>query len=160
MSEREERSGIIVAIGAFKLVKASLLVAAGLGALKLLDRDAAQALEQLLERITVAPGRALLERLAGRIGLLDEKQLKEIAFGTFAYAAVFAVEGVGLLLRRTWAEWLTVIVTGSFIPLEIWHAARHATAASFATIAVNLAIVIYLGARIARRKRGAQSSGG
>src|SRR5438067_13794371 len=50
MKEREERSGVILAIGVFKLVKALLLVAAGLGALKLLHGDAAQIGEQILER--------------------------------------------------------------------------------------------------------------
>ena len=126
MKEREERSGVILAIGVFKLVKALLLVAAGLGALKLLHGDAAQMGEQILEKIPVAPGRQFVERTVGRIGLLDEKQLHGLAFGTFAYAAVFLVEGVGLLMRKTWAEWLTVIVTASFIPLEVkpWYGTR------------------------------------
>jgi uncharacterized membrane protein (DUF2068 family) len=155
MKSREERGGFVLAIGVFKLVKAVLLVAAGLGALKLLHRDASEALEHILEAIPIAPGRAFLERAASRIGLLTEKQLAGIAFGTFVYAAVFLVEGVGLLLRRTWAEWLTVIVTTSFIPLEVWHAVRHATAGSIAGIAVNAAIVVYLVLRILRRRRGA-----
>ena len=60
MKEREERSGVILAIGVFKLVKALLLVAAGLGALKLLHGDAAQIGEQILEKIPVAPGRQFL----------------------------------------------------------------------------------------------------
>jgi uncharacterized membrane protein (DUF2068 family) len=153
MSERNERSGVVVAIGIFKLLKGTLLVAAGLGALHFLHRDASQMAEDLLERVPVAPGRTLIERLVARVAALDEKQLAEIAFGTFTYAAIFAVEGVGLLLGKVWAEWLTIIVTASFIPLEIWHAVHHSTATSFATIAVNVAIVIYLAARLRRRKR-------
>ncbi|TMB26259.1 MAG: DUF2127 domain-containing protein [Deltaproteobacteria bacterium] len=153
MKEREERSGVILAIGVFKLVKALLLVAAGLGALKLLHGDAAQMGEQILEKIPVAPGRQFVERTVGRIGLLDEKQLHGLAFGTFAYAAVFLVEGVGLLMRKTWAEWLTVIVTASFIPLEVVHAVRHASAGSIAGIAVNVAIVVYLVVRRLRHRK-------
>ena len=32
----------------------------------------------------------------------------------------FFDEGVSLLLRKRWAEYFTVIVTASFIPLEIY----------------------------------------
>ena len=156
MKEREERAGLILAIGGFKLVKALFLVAAGLGALKLLHRDASEVLEGMLENIPVAPGRQFLERTAGHLGMLDEKHLAKIAFGTFVYAAVFLVEGVGLLMRRTWAEWLTVIVTTSFIPLEVVHAVRHRTVASVVGIALNVAIVVYLIARILHRRREAR----
>ena len=144
MKEREERSSVIVAIGAFKLVKAILLLAAGLGAVKLIQGDASDLAGRILEAIPVAPGRQFLERAAARLGMMNEKQLGGIAFGTFAYAAVFLVEGVGLLLRRTWAEWLTVIVTASFIPLEVVHAVRHTSVGGVAGIAVNVAIVVYL----------------
>ena len=43
-----------------------------------------------------------------------------LRFVTLTYAAVFAVEGVGLWMRRRWAEWLTTIITASLIPLEVW----------------------------------------
>jgi len=109
--------------------------------------------------VPFAPGRKLLERFAARVGLLSEKQLAELAFGTFFYAAVFAVEGIGLLLRRAWAEWLTVFATASFIPMEIWHALQHGTAGSIAAIALNLAIVAYLVARIMRRRHRAVPGG-
>jgi len=156
MKEREERSSVIVAIGAFKLVKAILLLAAGLGAVKLIQGDASDLAGRILEAIPVAPGRQFLERAAARLGMMNEKQLGGIAFGTFAYAAVFLVEGVGLLLRRTWAEWLTVIVTASFIPLEVVHAVRHTSVGGVAGIAVNVAIVVYLVLRriSQHRKRG------
>ena len=153
MTSRKESAGLVLAIGVFKLVKALLLVAAGLGALKLLHQDASEGLERFVETIRVAPGRAFLERAASRIGVLSEKQLAGIAFGTFVYAAIFLIEGVGLLLRKTWAEWLTVIVTTSFIPLEVWHAVRHATAGSIGGIALNVAIVVYLVVRIVHRRR-------
>jgi uncharacterized membrane protein (DUF2068 family) len=155
MKSHEERAGFVLAIGLFKLVKAVVLVAAGLGALKLLHRDAAEVLEHVLTAIPIAPGRSFVERAAARVGVLSEKQLAGIAFGTFVYAAIFLVEGVGLLLRKRWAEWLTVIVTTSFIPLEVWHAVQHATVGSIVGIAVNVAIVIYLILRIVHRRRAA-----
>jgi uncharacterized membrane protein (DUF2068 family) len=156
MNSRKERAGLVLAIGVFKLVKALLLLAAGLGALKLLHHDAAEDLERFVETIRIAPGRAFLDRAASHVGVLSEKQLAGIAFGTFVYAAIFVVEGVGLLLRKTWAEWLTVVVTTSFVPLEVWHAVRHTTAGSIGGIAVNVAIVVYLVVRIVHRRRESQ----
>jgi uncharacterized membrane protein (DUF2068 family) len=150
---RENRSGIIVAIGAFKLVKAVLLVAAGLGAVKLIRGGPSEMAGRILEAIPIAPGRQFLERAAAKLGMMNEKQLAGIAFGTFAYAAVFLVEGVGLLLRKTWAEWLTVIVTASFIPFEVVHAVRHASVGGIAGLAVNVAIVVYLIVRRVRERK-------
>ena len=43
-----------------------------------------------------------------------------IDLGTFLYAALFAVEGVGLWLGKRWAEWLTVVTTSLLIPIEIY----------------------------------------
>jgi uncharacterized membrane protein (DUF2068 family) len=153
MSEKTQSSGVIVAIGAFKLVKAVLLVLAGLAALKVVRGDLAQMIDSLLRVAPVAPARALIERVAARVSSMDAKKLEEVAFGTFAYAAVFLVEGVGLLLRKTWAEWLTVIVTTSFIPLEIWHLVREPSAGTVVTIAVNAAIVVYLLLRLLHGKK-------
>ena len=39
---------------------------------------------------------------------------------TVAYTLVVLVEGIGLWMRKTWAEWLTVIFTASLIPFELW----------------------------------------
>ena len=91
--------------------------------------------------------------MVARAGGLRDDQLEKIAFGTFAYAAVFLLEGAGLLLRKQWAEWLTAIVTASFIPFEIWHAARHFSPGKLVTIAANVAIVVCLMTRIVRRRR-------
>ena len=51
---------------------------------------------------------------------LSESRMHALRFVTLAYAAVFAVEGIGLWMRRRWAEWLTTIITASLIPLEVW----------------------------------------
>ena len=40
--------------------------------------------------------------------------------GTFLYALLYLVEGIGLLLKKHWAEYFTVVATGLFIPVEIW----------------------------------------
>jgi uncharacterized membrane protein (DUF2068 family) len=74
------------------------------------------------------------------------------------YAGLFATEGVGLWRERRWAEYLTVIATGSLIPFEIWEVAHRPTPIRFVTFFVNVAVVIYLIVRL-RRPRGAARHG-
>jgi uncharacterized membrane protein (DUF2068 family) len=84
---------------------------------------------------------------------VSPKQLKELSAGTFIYAAVLLTEGLGLLLRKHWAEYFTVISTGIFIPLEIYELARHFTAAKVLVLLINVAIVVYLIGQLRRERR-------
>ena len=51
---------------------------------------------------------------------------------------------MGLVCKKHWAAWLTVVVTGSFIPLEIYEMVAHFGAGKVVALAINVAIVIYL----------------
>ena len=62
-------------------------------------------------------------------------------------------EGVGLILAKPWAEWLTVIVTGSFIPIEIYELGKHFTVTKIIVLVLNIAIFIYLIMRLRRERR-------
>jgi uncharacterized membrane protein (DUF2068 family) len=45
---------------------------------------------------------------------------------------------------KGWAEWLTVIITSSLVPFEIYEIVRHPTWVRIMVLAINLAIVGYL----------------
>jgi uncharacterized membrane protein (DUF2068 family) len=61
-----------------------------------------------------------------------------------AYAAVEAIEAVGLWYQRRWAEYLTFLVTASLMPFEIYEISTRATVFKVLAFIVNLAVVIYL----------------
>jgi uncharacterized membrane protein (DUF2068 family) len=82
----------------------------------------------------------ILQRLSG----LSEAKIHALRFVTFTYAAVFAVEGVGLWFRKRWAEWLTTVITGSLIPFEIWEFFHRPNLGKAAVVVANAAIVAYL----------------
>ena len=71
-------------------------------------------------------------------------------------------EGIGLWLRKTWAEWLTVIASASLIPFELWHlffGKHHSPLAVLAATTLNVIIVIYLARQLAPPyRRGTRSS--
>jgi uncharacterized membrane protein (DUF2068 family) len=131
-------------IGGFKLVKGLLLVVVGVGALHLVHKDVADVVAGWLDQVHVDPEGRLADRLLTRLLSVDDRKLRAISAGTFGYAALLLTEGVGLLLRKRWAEYFTVIVTGSFIPLELYELWRHVTPTRLTVIAINIAIVWYL----------------
>jgi uncharacterized membrane protein (DUF2068 family) len=74
---------------------------------------------------------------------------------TFTYAAVFAIEGIGLWMQKRWAEWLTCIITASLIPLEVWEFAHRPNLGKAAVVIGNAAIVAYLVWHVRAKGRGA-----
>jgi uncharacterized membrane protein (DUF2068 family) len=136
--------GALWLIGGFKLVKGLLLLAMALGALHLLHKDVAYQVRTWVAQLRVDPDNRLVDKAIGLLIPLDDRHLRAISAGTFFYAALLLTEGIGLLLRRRWAEYLTVVVTGSFIPLELYELWRHLTVTRLAIIVINVAIVRYL----------------
>ena len=149
-AKRPAATGLLL-IALFKLVKGILLLAVGIGALKLLHRDVAAVVTHWVDILRVDPGNRFIHRLVERAFSVNPKQLRELSAGTFFYASLLLTEGVGLLLRKSWAEYFTVITTTVFIPLEIYELARRFTPARLGVLALNVAIVWYLVRRLRHR---------
>lgn len=66
-----------------------------------------------------------------------------------AYAAVEWTEAVGLWLERRWAEYLTVVATGGFLPLEIHELLNRVTVLRVGALIVNVVLLVWL----VRKKR-------
>ena len=144
-SGRESKSSAtLLLIALFKLVKGLLLLAVGIGAVKLLHRDVEQTVTHWVEILRVDPDNRLIHSLLARVFSLRPGQLRAASVGTFIYAGLLLTEGVGLLLRKRWAEYFTIITTSGLIPLELYELARHVSLAKIAVLTVNVAIVIYL----------------
>ncbi len=140
-------------IGIFKLMKALGLLILGFGLFKLLHRDVAAVTEHWIEVLRVDPDNRFIHRALLRIFNVTPKQLKELSIGTFVYAGIFLTEGIGLVRRKHWAEYMTLISTGLFIPLEVYEIVHHFTVLKVVVTAVNIAIVWYLAIRIKRGGR-------
>jgi uncharacterized membrane protein (DUF2068 family) len=140
-------------IGAFKLFKGLILVAVGIGAIRLLNKDMAMEAYRWANAFRVDTGNYQVQRLLERVSFLDEKKLKELSVGTFFYAALFLTEGTGLVLRKRWAEYFTIITTSTFIPLEIYELIRRATLAKGVVLVLNIAVIVYLAISLRRNRR-------
>jgi len=126
------------------LIKAALLIALGIGAIKLLHRDLAETLNDWIDLLRVDPDNRIIHWILNKLLAISPNQLKAASVGTFIYAAVLLTEGIGLLLRKRWAEYLTIVATSGLIPVELYEIARHVTVSRIGVLAVNLAIVAYL----------------
>jgi uncharacterized membrane protein (DUF2068 family) len=142
----------LLLIGLFKLVKAVLLVFVGLGAIHFLRRDLGDSVVHWVDLFRVDPDNKYVHSLIAKAFSVTPRQLKEVSAGTFFYAAILGTEGVGLLMRKHWAEYFTVISTGVFLPLEIYELFHHFTWVKVAVLVTNAAIVWYLVVQIRREK--------
>lgn len=131
-------------IAAFKLLKGFALLAAGIGALRLLHKDVAAIVEHWINIFRVDPHNHFVNSLLVKLAKLDERRLKELSIGTFIYSGIFLTEGVGLALRKRWAEYFTIVTTSSLLPLEIYELAGHASIGKGLALLINLAVVGYL----------------
>jgi uncharacterized membrane protein (DUF2068 family) len=140
-------------IALLKFGKALLLIATSYGVHQLLNAA-------LVERLYTWSAdlsddrfeRKLLMRALTWVEGLGAKKIQIFLAVTIAYTAVVLTEGIGLWLRRAWAEWLTVIATSSLIPFELWELITRPPGRRLAiavTLALNLVIVWYL-ARLLR----------
>ena len=70
-----------------------------------------------------------------------------LALGAIVYALLEGTEGVGLAMRRRWAEYLTVIATGILIPYEAYEVIHKVTLFKIGALLLNVAVVGYLAYR-------------
>jgi uncharacterized membrane protein (DUF2068 family) len=84
----------------------------------------------------------LLNRLLVWIGFYQHTTT--LAIAVIFYALVELTEGIGLALRRRWAEYLIVVATGFLIPYEVYEVFHRVTLLKAGGLALNVVIVVYL----------------
>jgi len=134
----------LLLIGSYKIFEGVLLAAAAFGILGLLHRDLAEVAFHWVRVLRVDPDNFYIHSALEKLFSISAKQLKELSAGTLIYAVLRLAEGGGLIARKRWAEILTVVSTGLFIPLEIWELVHKFTPFRLAAFLVNVAILAYL----------------
>ena len=146
-----QSSFLLILIALMKLLKAAALIAIGIGAIRLLHKDLEATVRHWVEVLRMDPDSRYLHGLLERVFRVTPKQLKALSVGTFFYAGLFLAEGVGLLRRKRWAEWLTIVSTALLMPFEAFELAARFTITRLVVLIVNGLIVAYLVARLKAR---------
>jgi uncharacterized membrane protein (DUF2068 family) len=71
-------------------------------------------------------------------------RMKQLSALTFFYASLRIVEGVGLVMEKLWAEYLTVWATTIFLPWEVYEIIRHLDWIRVSLLVINLSVLAYL----------------
>jgi uncharacterized membrane protein (DUF2068 family) len=135
---------LIRLIAVFKFVKAGLLIALGVGVFRLVHKDLGSVIEHWCEAMRLDPGSHFVNLALEKAAHVSPEQVKKLGLGSFLYAGLFLAEGTGLWLRKRWGEWLTVIITSSLVPVEIYEIYRRPSYVKVVVLALNVAIVVYL----------------
>jgi len=137
-------------IALFKLAKALLLVALGIGALHLMHEDVTSVAAEWAHRMNLDSQHRHIEAWLARLSSVDRRTLASVAVGSFLYAGLLLTEGIGLWLQRRWAEYFTIVMTASFIPLETYELLRRFTPVRLSVVVLNVTIVGYLAWHVRR----------
>ena len=145
--------GALLVIAVFKFLKGAVLLALAFGALSLLHKDVALEVEHWLDQLRIDPDNEFIGALLSKLQLVHTKELKEISALGAGYAALFLTEGTGLLFRKRWAEWLTIVATSSLMPLEVYELIKEFTVVRLLVVLVNAAVVLFLIYRVRQKEK-------
>jgi uncharacterized membrane protein (DUF2068 family) len=152
--ESERHNPLLPLIGAFKLIKAVVLFGAAYALHYLRHSDVEHTLTTWVRVIHFDPESIYMHRAISAATGIPPERLHHTGIGLFIYAVLFATEGTGLLLRKRWAEYVTVVTTSLLLPLEVYELFRPGRReVKVALLVLNLAILAYLIWNLARTRR-------
>lgn len=142
----------LLLVGLFKISKSLGCILFGLICLHLIHRDLGDMAMKIIDWLNLDPTGHLASVLLDKADLINGHQLRMTGMLSFAGGIVYAVEGTGLMLRKVWAEYFTVILTTLGLPWEIYEMFHHFTLWKFGLFFVNVLVLAYL-IWLLRRKR-------
>jgi uncharacterized membrane protein (DUF2068 family) len=145
-----EHDAFIKVIIVERIIKALVLIALAIGLLVAGEKGWLTSWAQSAQiELNLEVGNGFLEQMVLKVLVLvgNLPHTTVLAIGAIAYALLEGTEGVGLAMRRRWAEYLTVLATGALIPFEAFEVVQHATLFRVGALLLNLAVVGYLAYR-------------
>jgi uncharacterized membrane protein (DUF2068 family) len=156
LSDPRQRHPGLRIIAFYEIIKTSCLLLVALAAFHFYRQQNFEHLVRWLEHLSLADSNGLRWKLVELLHRLGPGKFQAVGLVALGYAVLFGIEGVGLWLGKHWAEWFTVIATGSLVPLELYETLYHFGWIKLATLVGNVAIIVYL-VRIALQPRAAAS---
>jgi uncharacterized membrane protein (DUF2068 family) len=101
-------------------------------------------LKPLADRLGIDLQQAGPVRLIERALHTSQQTLVWVTIGVAAYAALELLEGVGLWLMRRWGEYVAVVGTGIFVPLEVYEIVERFTWFRLGALVLNVFLVLYI----------------
>ena len=148
---------ILRLIALYKILHGVFFIAIGVGLIKLKHQNIPQILnDYVIQPLQLSPENKWVDWALDEADKITPHWLQLAGDAVFCYALLFLIEGVGLYLRKHWAEYFVVIVTGSLLPIEIWTMFKKVELWKAGLIVGNILIVAYLIHRILLDRRNSR----
>ncbi|MCL2646621.1 MAG: DUF2127 domain-containing protein [Phycisphaerales bacterium] len=162
--ERVHGHSLIVVrlIAAGKLAKAAGLLVLAMELHYLIAPESHRLVADYLDALRPDPYNKYLYALLEQLLALQPATLHWLRVGSFVYAGLYALEGIGLIFDKGWAEWLLIITTAGFVPLEIYEIYEQRTWPRLVIFGLNVVILVYISMRLRWRylaRRQARATG-
>jgi uncharacterized membrane protein (DUF2068 family) len=151
--ERQKHNRWLLLIAAYKFLLALMFIAVGVGALRLMHKDIDDVISHIGDLLRFNPESKFVNFLYDRASLVNDPLLKRIGALAFSYAALGLAEGIGLYLEKAWGEFLTLVITASFLPWEIFEIFHRLTIVRVGLLVVNVLVFVYLLKVVTGRRR-------
>jgi uncharacterized membrane protein (DUF2068 family) len=151
-TERSRHNRWLLLIAFYKGLQALLFVALGFGALHLVGRDIDDLIGELGDFLR-APESHFVNFLYDRATLINDPLLRRIGALAFSYAGLSLAEGIGLFLEKAWGEYLTLVITASFLPWEIFEVFHRHTLIRLGLLIINSLVFLYLLNTVMHRRK-------
>jgi uncharacterized membrane protein (DUF2068 family) len=138
------------AIALLEAAKGALVLLVGFGLFSLLHHDLQLAAERWVAHAHLNPAARYPRIFLHLAGEVTDGRLLLLAAGALVYAGARLVEAYGLWLARRWAEWFAALSGAIYIPFELIELHQRITLLSVGLLALNVAIVAFMAARLLR----------
>ena len=140
------------AVALLEATKGAIVIGAGFGLLSLLHHDVRQIAVALVTRLHIDPERHNAGVFLNAAAQLNDARLWGLAALAFAYSALRFAEAYGLWRARRWGVWLGAAGGAIYVPVEVYELWHKPGPLKVVTLALNIAIVVYLVRNLYRRR--------
>jgi uncharacterized membrane protein (DUF2068 family) len=142
--------GLLGWIAGYKLLKSAGMLALAIGSLQYAHGDLLPLLRRGVAYFDLDPHGRFIAAIGDRLMELTSTRFQFVRGALFFYFVLFAIEGVGLLLEKVWAEWLTVLATALLLPPAGYELVLYPTLSRFIFVQFNIGLIGYLLWRLRR----------
>lgn len=142
--EKGRLSAILKVIVVEKLLKGSVLWLLSISVFPIFSEETVEFLHFVARHSHMLTNARIFTRLFLGIEAASDRRLLAFSLFFLIWGFIELAEGIGLAGKRRWAEYLTVVGTGLFIPVELSTVFARFTYEKFGLLLFNIFLVVYL----------------
>lgn len=153
MDSQSSLRNAVKTMALFEALKGAAALLALLGVLSLLHHDLHRLALELIGHVGLSPHQHYPSLLLQGVDRLNVTPIHTLVLMGCFYAAIRFVEAWGLWQDKVWGEWLGVLSSGIYIPLEVRHVLHRSSWQGALVLVFNIALVLVLMARLWQRRK-------